>query len=219
VSERGPEASSVSASSVGTRRIGRPRCEATRVRVLAAARELLEEVGFKAMTMEAIAERSKTSKVTVYRWWSHKAEVVLDAMLAEVSPILPYRPSSSPLGAIRDQMHSFVRFLRSRKAGLLLSVLAEGVLDPEVGVAFREHWVRTRRADARKLLERAIESLELRDDLDLDLVLDALFGPLYYRALVKHMPPDREFADLLFHAVFSGLATARGHRALAELRR
>jgi AcrR family transcriptional regulator len=189
------------------RAIGRPRCETTRLRILAATRELLDENGFRAMTMEAIAERAKTSKVTVYKWWSHKAAVVLDAMLADVSPILPYRESSSPLEAVHDQMKSFTRFLRSRKARLLVAVLAEGVLDEEVGEAFREHWVKPRRADAHKLLARAVEAGELRPDVDAEALLDALFGPLYYRALVSHLPLDSAFGDRIFQSVMRGVAT------------
>jgi AcrR family transcriptional regulator len=195
------------------RPIGRPRCEASRLRILAAARELLEEEGFRAMTMEGIAERAKTSKVTVYRWWSHKAAVVLDAMLADVSPVMPYRDSSSALESLGDQMKSFTRFLRSRKARLLAAVLAEGVVDEEVGQAFREHWVRPRRNDARKLLWRAVEAGELRPDVDLEVVLDALFGPLYYRALVNHLPLERAFAEKIFEGVVLGVATPGFHRA------
>jgi AcrR family transcriptional regulator len=198
------------------RHIGRPRCEATRLRILAAARELLEEVGFKSVTIEAIAERSKTSKVTVYRWWSHKAGVILDAMLSEVSPIIPYKGSSSPLVSLREQMVSFARFLRSRKAQLLVAVLAEGVLDEEIGLAFREHWVRPRRADAKLLLGRAVDAGELPEDADLEVLLDLLFGPLYYRALVKHLPLARGFSDRIFEGVLLGVATERGRRVLKE---
>jgi AcrR family transcriptional regulator len=189
------------------RPVGRPRSEAARLRILAAARELLDEQGFRSMTMEAIAERANTSKVTLYKWWSHKAAVVLDAMLAEVSPIIPYRDSESPLESLRDQMKGFTRFLRSRKAQLLIAVLAEGVLDEKVGDAFRQHWVRPRRADARVLLARAVEAGELRADVDVDVVLDALFGPLYYRALVNHLPLDPLFGERVFHCVVTGIAT------------
>jgi AcrR family transcriptional regulator len=168
------------------------------------------------MTMEAIAERANTSKVTVYRWWSHKAAVVLDAMLAEVSPIMPYREQASPLQALGDQMKSFTRFLRSRKAQLLVAVLAEGVLDEKVGDAFREHWVRPRRADARALLGKAVEAGELRPDADIEVVLDSLFGPLYYRALVNHIPLDLAFGERVFQSVMAGVATERARAKIVK---
>ena len=102
------------------RGVGRPRSEASRQRILAAARELLEERGLRAMTICAIAERAETSKVTVYRWWSHKAAIVLEAMLAEVSPFIPYKESGSPLESLRDQMQRFARFLNSRHGRIRL---------------------------------------------------------------------------------------------------
>jgi AcrR family transcriptional regulator len=166
------------------------------------------------MTIEGIAERAGTSKVTVYRWWSHKAAVVLDAMLAETSPIMPYRESSSPLEALRDQMRSFARFLNGRHGRLLVDVVAEGVLDETVGDAYREHWVKPRRDDARKLLGRAVEAGELGEDTDLDVTLDALFGPVYYRFLVKHAPLTPAFAEAIFRTVIAGVATKRARSRL-----
>lgn len=216
MSARARNLSAAAATGYLVRPVGRPRSEAARLRILAAARELLDEEGFRSMTMEAIADRAKTSKVTVYRWWSHKAAVVLDAMLADVSPIMPFRDSSSPLEALRDQVKSFTRFLRSRKAQLLVAVLAEGVLDRDVGNAFRDHWVRPRRADARKLLGRAVRAGELRPEVDVEVVLDALFGPLYYRTLVRHIPLDLAFGERIFESVILGVAT---EGARAQLRR
>jgi AcrR family transcriptional regulator len=211
-SSRSPNGANLAPAADACRPVGRPRSEAARLRILAAARELLDEDGFRVMTMEAIAERANTSKVTLYKWWSHKAAVVLDAMLAEVSPILPYAEDASPLEALRQQMKGFTRFLRSRKAQLLLSVLAEGVLDEKVGDAFRQHWIKPRRADARVLLGRAIEAGELCPDADLEVVIDALFAPLYYRALVRHMPLDLGFGERVFQSVVLGIAT-EGARA------
>jgi AcrR family transcriptional regulator len=172
-----------------------------------AARELLEERGLRAMTIEAIAERAGTSKVTVYRWWSHKAAVVLDAMLAETSPQMPYEESTSPLESLRDQMRSFARFLTGRHGRLLVGVVAEGVLDVDVGNAYREHWVKPRRDDARKLLGRAVDAGELGEDTNIDVTLDALFGPLYYRFLVNHAPLTPAFADTVFRTVMLGVAS------------
>ena len=168
------------------------------------------------MTIEAIAERAGASKVTVYRWWSHKAAVVLDALLAEISPRMPYRESTSPLDALRDQMRSFARFLNGRRGRLLDEIVAEGVLDRDVGDAYREHWVKPRRDDARKLLGRAVAAGELESATDLDITLDALFGPLYYRFLVKHGPLTVAYAERIFQTVISGVAS-QGVRARLRL--
>jgi AcrR family transcriptional regulator len=196
---------------------GRPRSEACRRRILAAARDLLEERGLRALTIEAIAERAGTSKVTLYRWWSHKAAIVLEAILAEVSPQMPYRESASPLESLRNQMRSFARFLNGPYGRLLVSVVAEGVLDAEIGELYRVHWVKPRRDDARQLLGRAIDAGELAPKgggSDVEVVLDALFGPLYYRFLVKHAALTPAFADAVFVSVMVGVATAEARKRL-----
>ncbi len=196
------------------RAMGRPRSEASRQRILVAARELLEERGLRAMTIEAIAERSGTSKVTIYRWWSHKAAVALEALLAETSPRMPYRESSSPLESLRDQMRSFARFLAGRHGRLLKGVVAEGILDADVGAAYHEHWVKPRRDDARKLIGRAVVAGELDPEVDLEVALDGLFGPLYLRFLIGHLPLSADFAEDIFRGVMTGIATQAARRRL-----
>jgi AcrR family transcriptional regulator len=189
--------------------VGRPRSEACRQRILLATRELLAERGLQNLTIEAIADRAGASKVTVYRWWTHKAAIVLEAMLADTSPRMPYRKSSSPLESLCDQMRSFARFLNGRFGQSLALVIAEGVLDEEVGDAYREHWVKPRRDDARNLLRRAVEVGELPEDVDLEIVLDGLFGPLYHRFLTRHAPLSAAYAESVFRAVMAGVASPR----------
>jgi AcrR family transcriptional regulator len=193
---------------------GRPRSEDCRQRILAAARDLLEERGLRALTIEAIAERAGTSKVTLYRWWSHKAAIVLEAILAETSPIMPYRQMASPLESLRNQMRTFARFLNGRWGKLLVGVVAEGVLDEEIGRLYRDHWVNPRRDDARLLLGRAIEAGELPKDTDVQVLLDALFGPLHYRFLVKHAALTPAFAESVFRTVMAGAASREARKRL-----
>ncbi len=181
---------------------------------MAAARQLLEERSLRTLTIEAIAERAGASKVTLYRWWSHKAAIVLEAILAETSPEMPYRESASPLESLRDQMRSFTRFLNGRYGRLLVGIVAEGVLDDEIGRSYREHWVKPRRADARLLLGRAIEAGELPEASDVETILDALFGPVYYRFLIKHAPLTPAFADAVFCSVMGGVASPSARKRL-----
>src|SRR5450755_4025856 len=95
-------------------------------------------------------------------------------------------------------MVDVTRVFRGRSGVLLAGLAAEGVLDAEVGKAFREHWVKPRRADAKRLLRRGVEGGEILAHVDLELVLDALFGPIYYRLLVRHEPLTKAFAEGLW---------------------
>ena len=61
--------------------VGRPRSEASKTAILNATIDLLEETGYSALTIEAIASNAGVGKATIYRWWSNKAFLVLDAFL------------------------------------------------------------------------------------------------------------------------------------------
>jgi AcrR family transcriptional regulator len=206
--QRSPAAAQVGADAP-PKPAGRPRSEDCRRRILTAARELLDERGLRAMTIEAIAERAGTSKVTIYRWWSHKAGIVLDAILEDITPRAPRRVSESPLQALHDEMMLLCRFLQGHVGRSLIGVVAEGVLDPEIGEAYREHWIKPRRERARGLITRAIEAGELAPDVDVEVVIDALFGPLYYRFLVKHAPLTTAYAESVYQAVVGGVGAAK----------
>jgi AcrR family transcriptional regulator len=190
---------------------GRPRSQDVREKVLAATNVLLEERGFKATTMEAIAEQAGASKVTLYRWWPNKAAVVMDAFFTEHSPRIPLSVEGKVADELRAHMRAFCKLVSGKTGRLLRGLIAEGVIDPVVGAAFRERWVAPRRAEMRTLLHRAIVRNELPADLDIELVTDALFGPLYHRLLTLHQEVTTTYADNLCALVLRGI---RGRHAI-----
>jgi hypothetical protein len=92
-----------------------------------------------------------------------------------------------------------------RMGRTVAALIAEGQADPELAEALRLRWLSVRRAEAREILELGIERGELREDLDLEVAVDVLYGPIYYRLLVGHAPLDADFADALADYVFAGL--------------
>ena len=84
-------------------------------------------------------------------------------------------------------------------------MIAEGQSDPELAEALRSRWLSVRRKEAREILELGIERGELREDIDQEVAVDVLYGPIYYRMLVGHAPLDDDFADALADHVFAGL--------------
>src|SRR5689334_5961777 len=105
--------SSQSAAAAAVRRRGRPRDEDARRRILKAALELLEQTGFADVTIEAIAERAKVGKATVYRWWTNKAAVLVEAFRETVAPQLPFPET----GSFRDDIRAQLRHFASVVAG------------------------------------------------------------------------------------------------------
>src|SRR3981081_729510 len=74
----------VGSTAQGQSRPGRPRSERSRAAVLHATSELMQEVGLRAMTTDEIANRSGTSKATIYKWWPNKYAVAVEAFLSEM---------------------------------------------------------------------------------------------------------------------------------------
>jgi AcrR family transcriptional regulator len=185
---------------------GRPRDEAARRRILQAALDLMDETAFTQVTMEAIAERAGASKTTVYRWWPNKAQLAIEAFREAVAPELPLRDTGSLRNDLTMQMQNFARVLSGRGGRMLRSFLVAARCDPEVAEAFRSIWSDPRRAEAKSMLRQKQATGQLRQDADLDLVIDSLYGPLYYRFLVKNELPSQKYAESLAALVIQGLA-------------
>src|SRR5947209_5928840 len=95
----------------------------------------------------------------------------------------------------------------------MAALMAEAQGDAEFARRLREKWVAARRAALRSILERGEARGELRRDLDLELVIDGLYGPMWYRLLNSHAPLDRAFAECLVEQLFAGIHAAATPRA------
>ena len=182
---------------------GRPRDEDARGRILQASLEALEDLGYPGVTCEAIAERAGASKATIYRWWPHKEAVMLEALRESVAQELPFPDTGNLKKDICIQLHNFVKLLNGPRGRVFKGMIAAAQSDPKVAAAFLSIWVLPRREFARRGIEKY--SSELRPGLDLELVLDALYGPLYYRLLIGHQPLTIELADHMAELVWAGM--------------
>jgi AcrR family transcriptional regulator len=176
-----------------------------RRRILKAALSLMDEVAFAQVTAEAIAGRAGASKATVYRWWPNKAAVVIEAFREAIAPDLPLRDTGSLREDLTSQVRNFARMLSGRGGRMLRSFIVAARSDTDVAAAFRSIWSDPRRAEAKEMLRQKQANGQLRKDADLDLVLDSLYGPLYYRFLVKNEPPSQKYAQALAALVIQGL--------------
>jgi AcrR family transcriptional regulator len=165
----------------------------------------MDETAFAQVTAEAIAARAGVSKATVYRWWPNKAAVVIEAFREAVTPELPLRNTGSLRHDLAQQMRNFARMLSGAGGRMLRSFIVAARSDPEVAAAFRSIWSDPRRAEAKQILREKQASGQLRRNADLDLVLDSLYGPLYYRFLVKNEAPSQRYAEAMAEMVIEGL--------------
>jgi len=185
-------------------RPGRPRSNQARDAILNSALELLDQVGFAALSIEAIAARAGVGKATVYRWWKHKAEIVMEAFLARVQPELDFPPGEAFEDALRNQLLRVSRIFASKMGPVIGTVIGAGQSEPELLRAFYTSWIEPRRAQARKMLQEAMDRGEVRDDVPPDIILDLLYGAMYFRLLVRRDRIDRAFAEAVGNVVMDG---------------
>lgn len=186
------------------KRPGRPRDESAKQRILGAALELLQEESFTQVTVEAIAARAGVGKATVYRWWPNKAAVMIEAFREAVAPEAPFPDTGSFEDDIRLQLEKFTRLLTSPRGRMLAGFVAAAQSDPDVAAALSAYWVKPRRADAKEALRRKKRWKESLDNLDPELVLDILYGPLYYRMMLD-LPLSLEYTKSLVDLALNAL--------------
>ncbi|MBB4964745.1 TetR/AcrR family transcriptional regulator [Saccharothrix violaceirubra] len=165
-------------------RAGNRRDEAARLAVLHAADDLLVEHGFAGLTVEAIARRAGVAKQTIYRWWPSKVEILLDTLIADSEKRVPVPTAPATADVVLGYFRDFARFVVDDPAGrVLLTLVAQAQHDTSAAESFRTRYLAPRRERERDLLARAVDAGAISPRLDLDATLDALIGPVVYRAL------------------------------------
>src|SRR5271165_2553127 len=190
----------------GKRPPGRPRSEHARQAILRSTMNLLQKTGFADLTIEAIAANAGVGKATVYRWWPNKGALVVDAFASSAEHELHFPDTGSVYRDMSLQMNQFLGILRTRRGRIVAALLGAGQSDPELLEAFRERFLRPRRQEAYKTLRRGIERGELPGNLDLDLVLDTLYGAIYMRFLIRHDKLSESYVNEVCRMVLEGAA-------------
>jgi len=193
----------------GKRPPGRPRSEKARQAILGSTLKLLGDNGFSNLTIEEISERAGVGKATVYRWWPNKAALIADAFASSTTRRLRFPDTGSVFSDMSQQMCQLVKVFRSRRGRIVAAILAAGQSDKEVIAAFRERFLWPRRREAYATLARGIRRGELRKNIDPDLLLDSLYGPIYMRFLIGHDRLSSDFVDRLCELVLGNARLGR----------
>jgi AcrR family transcriptional regulator len=190
-------------------RRGRPRSEKARAAILHSAAELLLERGLDAVSMAAVAQHAGVSKATIYRWWSTKEALALDALYTEWaehgSAVLDTGSLRSDLLAL---LRPWVRLLRTRNyARVLGTFIAKLHSDPEFATEYLVRLLRPRRDMARAIFERARERGELRPGVRVEVAQDLIWGAVYHRLLHGHAPLSDRFVTEVVDLALGGIAS------------
>jgi AcrR family transcriptional regulator len=176
---------------------GRPRDEAREQAILDAAMELLTEVGYEAMSIEAVAVRAKSSKATIYRRWPGKAELVADAMRRKSEPVLDHLPDTGNLRgdllALAQQMFAGIN---GADGGLICGLAVAVRSDPEFGRLLAAHTHDNKLRSVAEVVSRAVARGELQPGADPNLILQVAPGVALFHVMSGE-PLDAGFAEHL----------------------
>ena len=180
------------------------RNQLSRRSILTAALAEASEKGLDSTTVEAIAARAKVGKQTIYRWWPSKAAVVLEALAEEATH--PGHgndfPDTGDIRAdLRTQMRAVVKTMKSPAFSVYRGLIAAAQSDPDVAGSVVDQITKPRVDACRERLQRAQEAGQIKAEADLDVMVEVLYGPLYYRLLLQTKPVSNAQVDAIIDLV------------------
>ncbi|MFB4314864.1 TetR/AcrR family transcriptional regulator [Actinomadura sp. 21ATH] len=174
--------------------------------ILRATLDLAQEGGYAKLSIEAVAARAGVGKHTIYRRWPSKGLLFLDAVLSLNTQSLAHPDTGDIVADLREVITRVVDLLgRPPWDSLYRDLIGEAQHDPEVADAHKQRFIEPQTADTRARLEAARDQGQLAADFDLDLAMEILSGPLYYRFLITGEPLTHAYVDRVLQMLFTGL--------------
>ncbi|MEU9573144.1 TetR/AcrR family transcriptional regulator [Streptomyces massasporeus] len=168
----------------------------------AAVLDLLREVGYDALTMDAVAARTRSSKATLYRQWGGKPELVAKAIRHNK----PGNIADVDTGSLRDDLHALISreddCAMQQNAALMRGLFMAVHANPDLLQAFKELLIEPEMEEFERVVQRAVERGEIRADRPaLDFVVHMLVGAFATRTLIDDQPPTQAFLTSYIDAV------------------
>jgi AcrR family transcriptional regulator len=183
---------------------GRPRDPQIDAAVLKAAVTVLDRSGYGGFTLEEVARRAGTTKPAIYRRWGNRQRLMLDALGKRLGDVQP-PDTGCTLCDLDECLKLFVRSFRRLPPDVLGPLWAECASDRELREAFMTALFDPPRSAVRETLERA--GADLREGVDLDLIVDLVGSLVHYRALFGHASTSDEEIERVVEALLQGIAT------------
>jgi AcrR family transcriptional regulator len=186
--------------------VARPRDRQIDTALLEATLAALKRSGYGGLTLEEVARRAGTTKPAIYRRWPNRQRLVL-AALGERLGEARAPDTGCTLCDLDESLKLFVAAFRRIPPGVIGPLFAECAGDRELRAAFMTTLFDPPRAAVKETLDRAYGRGDLRDDVDLDLVLDLIGSFVHYRALFGHAPTSDVEIERAVEALLQGIAT------------
>lgn len=189
---------------------GRPRSDEAHVAILETTVALLRKEGYDSLAIELVAARAGVAKATIYRRWAGKEALVVDA-IGHIVASLPIPSTGTLRGDLRSLMRATVAMYRDPATAALLTGLAAAMArNATIADAVRRQLIEPRRQAFRAALDAGVRRGEVRRSADIELVIDVLTGPLFYRSLFTSRPVDQALSHALVELAVRDLAPRRG---------
>jgi AcrR family transcriptional regulator len=184
---------------------GRPRDPEIDTAVLKATIAVLSESGYGGFTLEDVARRAGTTKPAIYRRWGNRQRLMIDALSGRLGAIRA--PSTGcTLCDLDECLKLFVRAFRRLPPGVIGPLWVDCAEDPELRAAFLIAVFEPPRVAVRETLERALGSGDLREDVDVEMIVDMVGSLIYYRALFGHASTSDLEIERAVEALLGGIA-------------
>lgn len=185
---------------------GRTRDEDARGRILDAALSLVGTSTDPA-TINDIAAAAGVAKQTIYRWWPTRTAVILDALVAATMKATPFPTTSDIRSDFESHLRSVIRLFNSPTGSVIRELVGQFQSDAAAQEEFRQRFWEPRRALSRMHLARGVDVGLIRSDVDTEVVLDTLYGPLWSSLLIGHRALRISDAARIVEVVWAGVAT------------
>jgi AcrR family transcriptional regulator len=176
----------------------------------------MAEQGVRDLRMEDVAARARVGKATIYRRYRSKDDLVTAAVAGLVSEIAIPDSGATRADLLVLMSEAVELYSDALAAGLMPSLVEAMRSNPDLARTVREGFLAGRRLALARVLERGIIRGDLSADLDIELALDVLGGPLFYRLLITGGPIDEDLADGVVDLILRGFAPLSGDRAHAD---
>lgn len=189
----------------------RPRVEGEREgEILDATLELLRELGYDRLTMDAVAARAKASKATLYRRWAAKHTLIVDALMrSKKAPDVTDVDTGTLRGDLLATYCAPGGFAGTNNAEVLAAVMTALHTDVEFAAEFRSRFLQPKIDVSRHIYARARERGELAPGVDVSIVAPALAGILLHRVFLLGLPVDESTVEAVIDQIILPAATGR----------
>ncbi|ACA82159.1 TetR/AcrR family transcriptional regulator [Leuconostoc citreum] len=181
---------------------GRPRDEAAKSAIMTATMTLLKDFKFANLTIERIAKEAGVGKATIYRWWGSKENLLLETFLDTVDDHVVFNQEAPLLDDFKQVIVELTVVLDSALGRALITAILE---DRDLLDQFHQRFFEPRRQQASQLLRRGIDDGLIKADINIDVVLDMLFGDVYMNVFFYGKALDTASIDVILTSFMKGI--------------